>query len=95
MIADYLAGDCHTGFALRAALITAETDEEEQALIRNKQAKPVVLGSNYGMSAYGIRGRRSARSIGRGTCIASITKSTACFISGWTMLSLKRASIGA
>jgi len=57
MIADYLAGDCHTAFALRAALITAETDEEERALIRTKQAKPVVLGSNYGMSAFGIRAK--------------------------------------
>ena len=54
MIADFLAGDCHTAFALRAALITAETDEEERTLIRSKQAKPVVLGSNYGMSPYGI-----------------------------------------
>jgi DNA polymerase-1 len=57
MIADYLAGDCHTAFALRAALITAETDEEERALIRSKQAKPVVLGSNYGMSPYGIQAK--------------------------------------
>ena len=57
MIADYLAGDCHTAFALRAALITAEMDEEERALIWSKQAKPVVLGSNYGMSPYGIRAK--------------------------------------
>jgi len=57
MIADYLAGDCHTAFAIRAALIDADTDEEERAAIRNKQAKPVVLGSNYGMSPYGIRAK--------------------------------------
>jgi hypothetical protein len=57
MIADYLKGDCHTAFAIRAALIDADTDEEERATIRNTQAKPVVLGSNYLMSPYGIRAK--------------------------------------
>jgi hypothetical protein len=57
MIADYLAGDCHTAFALRAALIDDDTDEEQRAFIRNKQAKPVVLASNYGMSPFGIRAK--------------------------------------
>jgi hypothetical protein len=57
MIADYMKGDCHTAFAVRAALIDTEIDEETRAEIRNKQAKPVVLGSNYGMTAYGIRAK--------------------------------------
>jgi DNA polymerase I-like protein with 3'-5' exonuclease and polymerase domains len=55
MIADYLRGDCHTAFAIRSGLITDETTPEERSIIRNKQAKPVVLGSNYGMSPYGIQ----------------------------------------
>jgi hypothetical protein len=57
LIADYLKGDCHSAFAVRAGLINAETSEEEHATIRNKQAKPVVLGSIYGMTAYGIRAK--------------------------------------
>jgi DNA polymerase I-like protein with 3'-5' exonuclease and polymerase domains len=57
MMADYRNGDCHTAFALRAALIDDDDDEETRAEVRNKQAKPVVLGANYGMSPYGIRGK--------------------------------------
>jgi len=57
MIADYRAGDCHTAFAIRASLSDADTDEETRAIIRNKQAKPVVLGSNYNMGPYGIRAK--------------------------------------
>jgi hypothetical protein len=57
MIADYLNGDCHIAFAIRAALIDNDDDEETREHVRNKQAKPVVLGSNYGMTAYGIRAK--------------------------------------
>jgi hypothetical protein len=57
MIADYLKGDCHLAFALRAALIDEDDDEETREYVRNKQAKPVVLGSNYGMTPYGIRAK--------------------------------------
>jgi hypothetical protein len=61
MIADYLRGDCHSEFAIRAGLITDETESEYRTIIRNKQAKPVVLGSNYGMTPYGIQ-RKTKRS---------------------------------
>jgi DNA polymerase I len=61
MIADFLRGDCHTAFALRARLITEETEPDARTLIRNKQAKPVVLGSNYDMTPWGIQ-RKTGKS---------------------------------
>ena len=61
MIADFLRGDCHTDFGIRAGLITEDTEPEARALIRNKQAKPVTLGSNYGMTPYGIQ-RKTGKS---------------------------------
>jgi hypothetical protein len=55
LIADFLRGDCHGAFALRAGLVTDDTEPEQRAIIRQKQAKPVTLGSNYGMTPYGIQ----------------------------------------
>jgi DNA polymerase-1 len=61
LIADFLRGDCHTEFAIRAGLITDDTEPEQRAIIRQKQAKPVTLGSNYGMTPYGIQ-RKTGKS---------------------------------
>jgi DNA polymerase I len=54
MIADYKTGDPHTQFGIRAGLLTEDQPPEIRASIRDKMCKPVVHGTNYGMTAYGI-----------------------------------------
>jgi DNA polymerase I len=54
MIADYLTGDPHWAFGVRSGLVPAGADKALHKDLRNKTFKPVVLGQNYGMTAYGI-----------------------------------------
>jgi DNA polymerase I len=54
MIADYRNGDPHRSFGVRAGLIPDGADNADYQEVRNKQCKPVTLGSNYGMTPYGI-----------------------------------------
>ena len=54
MIADYRNGDPHWGFGVRAGLVPAGADKADYQELRNKSLKPVTLGSNYGMTPYGI-----------------------------------------
>ena len=54
MIADYQAGDPHWGFGVRAGLVPPGANKADFQELRNKRLKPVTLGTNYGMSAYGI-----------------------------------------
>ena len=56
MIADYRSGDPHLRFGIRARLLPPDANKNnpEYGLIRNKTCKPVVHGSNYGMTPYGI-----------------------------------------
>jgi len=52
LIADFLAGDPHMNFAIRAGLAPPEATAETHGDIRD-MVKPISLGSNYGMSKYG------------------------------------------
>ena len=52
MIADFLAGDPHMGFAIRAGLAPVGATKDSHGDIRN-MVKPISLGSQYGMSKYG------------------------------------------
>ena len=51
-MADYLAGDPHMGFAIRAGLAPPGADKNSHGDIRD-MVKPISLGSQYGMSKYG------------------------------------------
>jgi DNA polymerase I-like protein with 3'-5' exonuclease and polymerase domains len=59
MIEDCLAGDVHWQFGVRAGLIPADGNKDDDAYqeVRQKSCKPVVLGMNYGMSPYGVAAR--------------------------------------
>jgi hypothetical protein len=54
MIADYAAGDPHWAFGVRAGLVAADANKDDHEELRQKRFKPVTLGSNYGMTPYGI-----------------------------------------
>jgi DNA polymerase I len=54
MIADYSAGDPHWAFGVRAGLVPAGANKDDHEELRQKRFKPVTLGSNYGMTPYGI-----------------------------------------
>ena len=54
MIADYLTGDPHWAFGVRAELVSADADKAEHKELRDKTLKPITHGQNYGMTAYGI-----------------------------------------
>jgi DNA polymerase family A len=54
MIADYAAGDPHWAFGVRAGLVAAGVNKDDHEELRQKRFKPVTLGSNYGMTPYGI-----------------------------------------
>ena len=54
MIADYLTGDPHWAFGVRAGLVSADADKAEHKELRDKILKPITHGQNYGMTAYGI-----------------------------------------
>jgi DNA polymerase I-like protein with 3'-5' exonuclease and polymerase domains len=53
MITDYATGDPHLHFGKRAGLIPEGGTKETHRELRDS-CKPVVLGTNYGMTAYGI-----------------------------------------
>jgi DNA polymerase family A len=57
MIEDYQSGDPHLRFGKRAGLVPQDATKQSHREIRDKICKPVVLGSNYGMTAYGIAGK--------------------------------------
>jgi DNA polymerase I len=54
MIADYLSGDPHWAFGVRAGLVAADAIKADYKELRNKVMKPVNHGQNYGMTPYGI-----------------------------------------
>jgi DNA polymerase-1 len=54
MIDDYQNGDPHWAFGVRAGLVPPGANKDDHKELRNKSFKPVVLGANYGMTAYGI-----------------------------------------
>jgi DNA polymerase family A len=54
MIEDYLSGDPHLRFGKRAGLLPTDATKQSHREIRDKICKPVTLGQNYGMTAYGI-----------------------------------------
>ena len=49
----YESGDPYIAFAIQAGLVPSDATKETHKVIRNR-CKSVVLGINYGMSAYGI-----------------------------------------
>lgn len=51
--AAYEGGDPYIGFMIQAGLAPQEATKETHKDIRNR-CKSVVLGTNYGMSAYGV-----------------------------------------
>jgi DNA polymerase-1 len=53
LTADFLAGDPHLGFAIRAGLAPEGATKESHAEVRN-MIKPVSLGIPYGISKYGV-----------------------------------------
>jgi hypothetical protein len=53
LIADYLSGDPHMRFAVRAGLAPEGATKATHDEIRN-QIKPASLGSSYGLSRYGL-----------------------------------------
>ncbi len=54
MIEDYKSGDPHLRFGIRAGLLPPDATKQSHREIRDKICKPVTLGQNYGMTAYGI-----------------------------------------
>jgi DNA polymerase-1 len=53
LIADFLAGDPHLGFAIRSGLAPEGATKESHAAVRD-MIKPVSLGIPYGISKYGV-----------------------------------------
>ncbi len=56
MIEDYRSGDPHWQFGVHSGLIPIGADKADPVYqeVRQKSCKPVTLGSNYGMTPYGI-----------------------------------------
>lgn len=61
MIEDYLK-EPYLEFARRAGLLRPDISKDELKKLRNTCFKPVVLGQNYGMTAYGIA-RKTGKSL--------------------------------
>jgi hypothetical protein len=59
MIEDYQSGDPHLRFGKRAGLVPAGATKQSHREIRDKICKPITLGQNYGMTAYGIAAKTS------------------------------------